>query len=281
MRAMGDKIAARAPDGGGRRAGRARLAGDDLLDAALVREAARGSATRCWSRRRRAAAGGACAACDEPAELERRSRPRGARRTRRFGDDRVFLERLSRRGARHVEVQVLADAHGACVAPLRARLLDPAATPEDRRGVALAGPRRERARRWARRRSRRRGGRLRERRHRGVPAGAMTATSCFLELNTRLQVEHPGHRAGDRARPGAGAARVAAGEPLELEQADVDQRGHALECRLYAEDPAAGFLPATGRLPPASRRRGRACGSTPACARATRSACATTRCSRR
>src|ERR671935_145549 len=70
----------------------------------------------------------------------------------------------------------------------------------------------------------------------------------FLELNARLQVEHPVTEAVAGTDLVRAQLAIASGEPLEMEQMDVDLRGHALECRLYAEDPAAGFLPAAGRL---------------------------------
>jgi acetyl/propionyl-CoA carboxylase alpha subunit len=70
----------------------------------------------------------------------------------------------------------------------------------------------------------------------------------FLEVNTRLQVEHPVTELVCGIDLVREQIRVARGEPLGYDQADITQSGAALECRLYAEDPAAGFLPATGTL---------------------------------
>jgi acetyl-CoA/propionyl-CoA carboxylase biotin carboxyl carrier protein len=172
----------------------------------------------------------------------------GARREagRAFGDDRLILERLLY-GPRHVEVQVLFDRGGACV-HLGER--DCSAQRRNQKIVEESpGPAVDAA--------------LRERMGAAalsvagavgyVGAGTvefLLADDCrfwFLEMNTRLQVEHPVTEAVTGRDLVADQLRIAAGEPLGLAQADVTFNGHAIEARLYAEDPEAGFLPAAGR----------------------------------
>jgi propionyl-CoA carboxylase alpha chain len=75
-----------------------------------------------------------------------------------------------------------------------------------------------------------------------------TGEFFFLEVNTRLQVEHPVTEAVTGIDLVREQLRIAQGEPLGYEQKDVRFEGAAIEARLYAEDPAADFLPATGRL---------------------------------
>jgi acetyl/propionyl-CoA carboxylase alpha subunit len=70
----------------------------------------------------------------------------------------------------------------------------------------------------------------------------------FMEMNTRLQVEHPITEMTTGIDLARWQLRIASGEKLTLNQNDIYQRGHAIECRIYAEDPANGFLPSIGKL---------------------------------
>jgi 3-methylcrotonyl-CoA carboxylase alpha subunit len=166
-----------------------------------------------------------------------------------FGDERVFAERFIER-SRHIEVQVIADAHGTVVhlgereCSLQRRhqkVIEEAPSPvvdealRTRLGeaaVALA-----RAAGY-------------------VNAGTVEFIAdaddpshfSFLEVNARLQVEHPVTEAVTGLDLVELQLRVAAGEPLGLAQDDVVLRGHAIQARVYAEDPANGFLPSTGRV---------------------------------
>jgi acetyl-CoA/propionyl-CoA carboxylase biotin carboxyl carrier protein len=164
-----------------------------------------------------------------------------------FGDDRLILERLVE-GGRHIEIQVLFDAFGAgvhlgerdCSIQRRhQKVLEEAPSPAvdaDLR-VRLG----ESALTLAR------------------AVGYVSAGTCefivddhgvaaFLEMNTRLQVEHPVTELVTGRDLVADQLRIAAGERLGFDTADVVTRGHAVEVRLYAEDAEDGFLPATGRV---------------------------------
>lgn len=164
-----------------------------------------------------------------------------------FGDDEMLLEKLVPR-PRHVEIQVFCDHHGnaahlferdCSVQRRHQKVLEEAPAPglDEKQRAAL--------------------GQLAIAAARAINyAGAGTVEfimdedgACyFMEMNTRLQVEHPVTELVTGQDLVAWQLKVAAGEPLPATQEQLTLRGHALEARLYAEDPGNGFLPATGRL---------------------------------
>ncbi len=173
----------------------------------------------------------------------------GARReaASAFGDGTLMLERLID-GGRHVEVQVFCDRHGNAI-----HLGERDCTAQRRRQKVIEeapSPIVDAAMRAAM-------GRDAVAAARAVGyVGAGTVEFIvdaegrhhFLEMNTRLQVEHPVTEAVTGLDLVEWQLRVAAGEPLPLAQDDVRFDGHAIEARLYAEDPYAGFVPQTGRV---------------------------------
>ena len=99
----------------------------------------------------------------------------------------------------------------------------------------------------------------------------------FLEINTRLQVKHPVTEMVTGVDIVKEQIRAAAGEKLTIRQEDVKQTGHAIECRIYAEDPERNFLRAPARSRPCGCPAAPACGTTRACTPGSRSRSITTR----
>ncbi|MCA9670363.1 MAG: acetyl-CoA carboxylase biotin carboxylase subunit [Myxococcales bacterium] len=162
-----------------------------------------------------------------------------------FGDDRIIVEKLIER-PRHVEIQILCDQHGAAVHLLERecsvqrrhqKIIEEA--PSVAVDAALRARMGDAALRIARAANY----------HNAGTVELMLAEDghfYFLEVNTRLQVEHPVTEAITGVDLVHEQLRVASGERLALSQGDIAPRGHAIECRVYAEDPERDFAPSPG-----------------------------------
>jgi 3-methylcrotonyl-CoA carboxylase alpha subunit len=167
-----------------------------------------------------------------------------------FGDDTLYVERLIDR-PRHVEVQIFADAFGhtthlferECSAQRRhQKVLEESPAP------ALAPALRERMTQAAVAAARAAAYRNAGTVEFLVEGRGDAAKFYFLEMNTRLQVEHPVTEAVAGVDLVRAQLLVASGEPLPWPEGSLAQRGHAIEARVYAEDPSRDFLPQAGRL---------------------------------
>ncbi|HEY9151908.1 MAG TPA: acetyl-CoA carboxylase biotin carboxylase subunit [Anaerolineales bacterium] len=164
-----------------------------------------------------------------------------------FGDGNVYLEKLVE-GARHIEIQILADQHGnaiylgerdCSIQRRHQKLIEEAPSPfadeELRRKMGAVAVKAAQSVEY-------------------VNAGTIEflvdkdRNFYFLEMNTRLQVEHPVTELVTGIDIVAEQIRIARGRQLSYKQKDIHLRGHAIECRINAEDPYNGFLPSTGRV---------------------------------
>ncbi len=164
-----------------------------------------------------------------------------------FGDDRVFIEKFVEE-PRHIEIQLMGDSHGNCVylnerecsiQRRHQKVIEEAPSPfiseATRKAMGEQAVQLAKAVKYQ-------------------SAGTVEfvvgkdQSFYFLEMNTRLQVEHPVTESITGLDLVELMIRVAAGEPLPLAQKDVQRNGWAMECRINAEDPFRGFLPSTGRL---------------------------------
>ena len=204
---------------------------------ALIKPAAGGGGIGMKAARARADVAGALAAARREA-------------TAAFGDDTLYVERLIER-PRHVEIQVFADAHGhavhlferECSAQRRHQK-----TVEESPCAALSPAVREQMGAAAVAAARAVGYRNAGTCEFLLEGSGDSARFYFLEMNTRLQVEHPVTECVVGVDLVQAQLRVASSEPLPFTQQALSQRGHAIECRVYAEDPAQGFIPQAGTV---------------------------------
>jgi acetyl-CoA/propionyl-CoA carboxylase biotin carboxyl carrier protein len=248
MALLGDKVAAKAAAEAAGVPILPGLSGERLSDEEIVEWAAGAELPLLL----KAAAGGGGKGMRVVEDLEVLPEAIGAARRQAsgaFGDDRLLVERYLE-GSRHIEVQVIADAHGTvlhlgereCSLQRRHQKVieespSPVVGPElrERMGAAAVSLARKSG---------------------YVNAGTVELIAerddpgsfYFLEVNARLQVEHAVTEAVTGLDLVELQLRIAAGEPLGFGQEDVRMDGHAVEARLYAEDPANGFLPSAGRI---------------------------------
>ena len=164
-----------------------------------------------------------------------------------FGDDRLFVEKFIEH-PRHIEIQILADQYGNVVSlgerecsiqRRHQKIIEEAPSPfideQIRERMSSQAIQLAKSVNY-------------------VSAGTVEfivdkqRNFYFLEMNTRLQVEHPVTEFITRIDLVEEMIRVSAGEALSFEQSDIGINGHSIECRLYAEDPSRDFLPSTGRV---------------------------------
>jgi acetyl-CoA carboxylase biotin carboxylase subunit len=164
-----------------------------------------------------------------------------------FGDPAIYLEKYIAR-PRHIEVQILADAHGnivylgerECSIQRRYQKLieespSPAIGPDKRKELGETAVTAAQAAGY---------------RNAGTVEFMLDQSGSFyfLEVNTRLQVEHPVTELTTGIDLVKEQVRIASGFPLDIRQEDIKPRGSAIECRIYAEDPSNDFLPSLGRI---------------------------------
>jgi acetyl-CoA carboxylase biotin carboxylase subunit len=164
-----------------------------------------------------------------------------------FGDDRIYIEKYLPR-PRHIEIQMIADLHGnyvylgereCSIQRRHQKVIEEAPSPlvddDMRKKMGQAAIAAAKAAGY-------------------INAGTVEFLAdndrnfYFLEMNTRLQVEHPVSELVTGIDLAVEQIRIAAGEKLSFTQDDIAIDGHAIECRIYAEDPSTDFLPSTGLL---------------------------------